>query len=105
MVKDTVDRCIACQAESRTSPQEPLTVTEMLKGPWDTIHVDIFGSLPTGEYILVSIDRYSRCPELEVVRSTKASTVIPRLDRVFGRHGIPTTMKSDIGPPFNSTTV
>ena len=31
MVKDTVDRCIACQAVSRTSPQEPLTVTEMPK--------------------------------------------------------------------------
>ena len=32
MVKDTVDRCIACQAVSRTSPPEPLTVTEMPKG-------------------------------------------------------------------------
>ena len=103
MVKDTVDRCIACQAVSRTSPPEPMTVTEMPKGPWDTIHVDFYGPLPTGEYILVAIDRYSRYHEVEVVRSIKASTVIPRLDQIFARHGIPTTIKSDNGPFFNGT--
>ena len=97
IVKNTVDRCIACQAVSRTSPPEPLTVPEMPKGRWDTIHVDFYGPLPTGEYILVAIDRYSRYSEVEVVRSTKASTVIPRLDQIFARHGIPTTIKSDNG--------
>ena len=58
MVKDTIDRCIACQAVSTTPPQEPLTVTEMPKGPWDTIHVDFYGPLPTGEYLIVAIDRH-----------------------------------------------
>ena len=42
----------------------------------------LYGPLPTGEYILVAIDRYSRYPEVEVVRSTKASTVIPTLDQI-----------------------
>ena len=65
--------------------------------------MDFYGPLPTGEYILVAIDRYSRYPEVEVVRSTKASTVIPKLDQIFARHGIPTTIKSDNGPPFNGT--
>ena len=99
----TVDQCIACQAVSRTSPQEQLTVTEMPKGPWDTIHVDFYGPLPTGEYLLVAINRYFRYPEVEVVRSTKASTVIPRLAQIFAHHGIPTTIKTDNGPPFNGT--
>ncbi len=61
------------------------------------------GPLPTGEYLLVAIDRYSRYPEVEMARSTKASTVIPKLDQMFARHGIPTIVKSDNGPPFNGT--
>jgi hypothetical protein len=50
-----------------------------------------------------SIDRYSRYPEVEVVRSTKMSTVIPKIDQMFARHDMPTIIKSDNGPPFNGT--
>jgi len=35
------------------------------------------------------------------VRSTKASCVIPKLDRIFAVHGIPSVIKTDNGPPFN----
>lgn len=74
----------------------------MPKGPWDVVHTDFYGPLSTGEYLLVVIDRYSRFPEVEIVRSTKASTVIPKLDKIFAMHGIPTVIKSDNGPPYNS---
>jgi transposase InsO family protein len=75
----------------------------MPKGPWETVHIDFYGPLPTGEYLLVAIDRYSRYPEVEVVRSTKMSTVIPKIDQMFARHDMPTIIKSDNGPPFNGT--
>jgi transposase InsO family protein len=68
-----------------------------------TVHIDFYGPLPAGEYLLVAMNRYSRYPEVEVVRSTKASTVIPKLDQMFARHGIPTIIKSDNGPLFNDT--
>ncbi len=103
MVKETIDNCITCQAVGKLPPQEPISGTTMPKGPWETVHIDFYGPLPTGEYLLVAIDRYSRYPEVEVVRSTKASTVIPKLDQMFARHGIPTIIKSDNGPPFNGT--
>ena len=51
--------------------------------------------------IIVVTDRYSRFPEVEIVKSTKASIVIPKLDKIFAVHGIPLTVKSDNGPPFN----
>ncbi len=102
MVKDTIDRCIPCQAVGKPSPPEPLSMTEMPKGQWETLHLDFYGPLPSGEYLLVAIDRYSRYPEVEIVRSTKASTVIPKLDQMFARHGIPSIIKTDNGPPFNS---
>ena len=101
LVKNTVDRCIACQATGRPNPPEPLAMTDMPNGPWEMVHIDFKGPLPSGEYLLVVTDRYSRFPEVEIVKSTKASSVIPKLDKVFAVHGIPLTVKSDNGPPFN----
>ena len=74
----------------------------MLQGPWQKVHADFCGPLPSGEYLIVVIDRYSRYPEVEIVRSTKASSVIPKFDKTFSTHGIPITMTTDNGPPFNS---
>ena len=101
MVKTTLDRCLTCQALGRPGPPAPITPTTMSDGPWQTVHVDFYGPLPTGEYLLVVVDRYSRFPEVEIVHSTRASTVIPKLDKIFAVHGIPTLLKSDNGPPFN----
>ena len=103
MVKDTIAHYLPCNATGRPDPQEPLQMTDMPDGPWQKIHVDFYGPLPSGEYLLVVIDRYSRYPEVEIVRSTKASSVIPKLDKMFAAHGIPDTITSDNGPPFNGS--
>ena len=100
-VKDTIEQCITCQAVGKPQPPEPLRMTEMPKLPWTTVHVDFYGPLPTSEYLLVVVDRYSRLPEVEIVHSTRASTVIPKLDKIFSVHGIPDIIISDNGPPFN----
>ena len=63
--------------------------------------MDFYRPLPSNEYLLVVIDRYSRFPDVEIVHSIKASAVIPKLDRIFAVHGIPKILKSDNGPPFN----
>ena len=78
-------------------------MTDMPNGPWQKIQVDFYGPLPSGEYLLIVIDRYSRYPEVEIVRSTKASSVIPKLDKMFATHGIPATITFDNGPPFNGS--
>ena len=70
--------------------------------PWHTVHMDFCGPFPTGEYLFVVIDAYSRFPEVEIVRSTSASSIIPKLDRIFSAHGIPHVIRSDNGPPFTS---
>ena len=68
---------------------------------WSVVHVDFYGSLPTSEYLLVVVDRYSRFPEVEIVYSTRASTVIPILDKIFSVHGIPDVIISYNGPHVN----
>ena len=50
------------------------------EGPWIGISADLFGPLPSGQHLLVVIDDYSRFPEVEVVNSTGAESVIPYLD-------------------------
>ena len=100
-VKDTIEQCIACQAVGKQKPPEPLRMIEMPELRWRTVHVDFYGPLPTSEYLLVVVDRYSRFPEAEIVHSTRAATVIPKLDKIFSVHGIPDVIISDNGPPLN----
>ena len=78
-------------------------MTDMPTGPWETVHLDFYGPLPSGDCLLVVLDRYSRFPEVEIVKSTKASVVTwsLRLDKIFATHGIPNIVKTDNGPPFN----
>ena len=66
-----------------------------------TLAMDFLGPRPSGEYLMVVIDEYSRFPEVETVTSTSARSTIPKLDAIFVRQGIPDVLKSDNGPPFN----
>ncbi len=76
------------------------TTIQIPKLPWSTLMINFYGPLPSGEYLLVLIDRYSRFPEVKIVKSTKASVIIPKLDRIFSVHEIPEIIKSDNRPPF-----
>ncbi|CAB3979525.1 Retrovirus-related Pol poly from transposon [Paramuricea clavata] len=102
-VKKKIAKCTTCQAVGQANPPEPLRMTEMPQLPWRTVHIDFYGPLPSSEYLLVAADRYSRFPEVEIVHSTRASTVVPKLDKMFSVHGIPDTIISDNGPPFKKT--
>lgn len=97
-----VKNCLACQANTPVTPLEPLRMSKLPETPWHTVSADFYGPLPTGEYLLVVIDEYTRYPVVEVVRSTAASVIIPIVDKIFSMFGIPRVFKTDNGPPFNS---
>ena len=40
---------------------------------------------------------------MEITRSTSAYSTIPKLDKIFSTYGIPEVVKSDNGPPFQSS--
>ena len=101
VVKTTIEKYITCQAVASPNPPEPLEMKQMTKSQWEGLNIDFYGPLPTGEYLLVVIDRYLHFPEVEIVSSTKASVVIPKLNRIFAVHGTPAIVRSDNGPPFN----
>ncbi|XP_033101279.1 uncharacterized protein K02A2.6-like [Anneissia japonica] len=102
MVERKVKNCLACQSSSSTgSPPESLRMSKLPESPWKEVSIDFKGPFPTGEYLLVIIDDFSRFPEVEIVSSTSAKATIPKLDAVFARQCIPDIVKSDNGPPFN----
>ena len=53
--------------------------------------------------LLVTIDAYSKWPEVHIVPSTSAQPTIDKLRTIFATHGLPMTLVSDNGSPFPST--
>jgi len=87
---------LAATPSSSTESVKPSTLPER---PWQNLVMDSKGLI--GNSFLV-IDEFSRFPEVEIVKSTTAEVVLPKLDRILGMHGVPDKIMSDNGPPFNS---
>jgi len=68
--------------------------------PWKEVVVDFAGPFPSGDYIMVVTDEISCFPEVEILTSTSAKVVIPKLDAIVARQGILDVLKNDNGPPF-----
>ncbi len=78
-------------------------MSELPRGPWLKLSIDFCGPIPTGEYLLVLMDEFSRYPIVHVVRNTSFETVAPLLDNIFAMFSFPETIKSDNGSPFQSS--
>ena len=105
MTQDLISKCTTCQITTSDTRFHPVQMSDLPSAPWVDVSADFSGPYPTGEYLLVVIDDYSRFPVVEIVRSTSGNTVIPVLDKIFAVHGIPETLKTDNGPPFNGDEI
>ncbi|KAJ1082156.1 hypothetical protein NDU88_002326 [Pleurodeles waltl] len=52
--------------------------------------------------MLIMMDDYSRYPEVEIVPTTSAAVVIPKVEKMMATHGLFSEVRTDNGPPFNS---
>ena len=95
--------CHGCQIVSGQPCPEPMKRTVLPEGPWQDVAADLLGPLPGGEYLLVVVDYYSRYFEIEILKSVLSRDIVDSLDRIFARHGIPVSMKTDNGPQFISS--
>ncbi|RUA05416.1 MAG: hypothetical protein DSY43_04620 [Gammaproteobacteria bacterium] len=101
-VESRIADCLLCQASVNQSKRNPLQMTPTPQGPWQQVSADFCGPFPTGETLLVVLDAYSRYPEVEILPSTSAKSVLPAFEKIFATHGIPEEVKTDNGPPFQS---
>ena len=62
-------------------------MSELPSGPWENISIDFCGPLPSGNYLFVMVDEYSRYPIVEIVKSVSARSIIPILDKVISTFG------------------
>ena len=105
LVEEEVRNCIPCAAVTPVSSKEPLSMTPLPPEPWQLVAADIFGPLPSGEKILVLKCLRSKWPEVKVLmrhQTTNADSIIQAMEKMFSVHGIPDTIRTDNGPPFNS---
>ena len=96
-----VSTCFDCQIATNTHHPEPAKMTSLPDKPWDTIEIDFCGPFSNREYPLVITDQYSRYPKVEFISSTSIKPVRKKMKKIFATHGIPKTVQSDNGPPFN----
>ena len=100
-IEDLSHNCVECSVTSRNPPKAPAHPWLIPQYPWQRIHVDHaqFGK----HTLLVTIDAYSKWPEVHIVPSTSAQPTIDKLRLIFASHGLPMTLVSDNGTPFQST--
>ena len=102
-MKKRIEGCLPCQSTVRNHDDTPAKMTPLPDGPWKSLSADFYEPLPTGEYLIVIIDDYSRFPIVEIVYSTSARVVIPVLDKTFSIFGILDELKTDNGLPFQGS--
>ena len=94
-----VKQCPEC-AKNSTPAKEPLMTSPLPDYPWRVIGTDLFEL--EGKHYLLSVDYYSRYPEVTQLKTTTSVAIIEHLKAVFSRHGIPETVRSDNGPQYSS---
>ena len=76
--------------------------TEFPSAPWQHLAADLLGPLPSGDYIFVVVDYYSRFFEMEFTKSITTEKIVSLMSKMFVTHGLPCSLRTDNGPQFIS---
>ena len=94
--------CHGCQLVSQPLKPEPMIRTEFPSAPWQHLAADLLGPLPSGDYIFVVVDYYSRLFEMEFTNLITTEKIVSLMFKMFVTHGLPCSLKTDNGPQFIS---
>lgn len=110
-IKNLVDSCISCQ-ERRAHKAKHLAPLQRMptpSSPFQVVHVDILGPLPTSlsenRFIITYIDAFTKWPEAYPVRSTESDMIVDTLADFISRHGTPSRIISDNGGNLTSEDI
>ena len=102
MVENLISACYECVINTSNTHREPLQMSALPKCPWMNIYLDFCGPLPLGDYFVVIVDEYSRCPVVETRRCLAAEKIIAIIYLKIAMFEYPFVMKTDNGTPFQS---
>ena len=93
-IEELLKRCHFCQVNTLPkNHSQPLQLPETSPLPgkknWEKPAVDLKGSLPSGDSILVIIDYKSRYPITIALKSITADVIIKQMEQVFTMLGYP----------------
>ena len=104
-VDSFIDNCHTCNSNSEKKEFQPLTMSPMPNGVWEQLATDFHGPLPSGDYLMLITDEFSRFPISKSLKSSNADNVIKIWKETFQIFGYPKEIKTDNGPPFQSYKV
>lgn len=97
-----VNKCLGCTLVSAPGPPEPMNRKELPSQPWQHLAIDYLGPLPSGHYIFVLVDYYSRFIEVKVMTKIDSTKTIKSMKEIFSRFGLPVSITADNGKQFIS---
>ncbi|XP_062555305.1 uncharacterized protein K02A2.6-like isoform X1 [Armigeres subalbatus] len=98
-----VSLCEGCRLVGLPQKPEPLRRRPLPAEAWTDVAIDFLGPLPSGEYLFVIIDYFSKYKEVEVMTKITARDTVERLSSIFRRLGFPRTITLDNARQFVST--
>lgn len=101
LVENAIKSCQPCQSTIQKHHQAPISSTKLPNGAFQQLDMDYAGPFTNGKYVIIVIDEFSRYPIAEITSSTSFNQLQPILQKIFAIFGIPKSIKTDNGPPFN----
>lgn len=98
-----VRACKGCTLVSAPNPPNPMRRRDLPTQPWIDVAIDYLGPLPSGHYLLVIVDYYSRYKEIKITKVIDAKQTIGLLKEIFSRLGTPVSITADNGRQFTSS--
>jgi len=98
-IEQKVSECSVCLKYRNSHPKEPMIPHDIPDGRYEKVAMDIM-TYGSRDYLVI-VDYYSKYPELALLDSKTAETMVTHCKCAFARHGIPKEIVSD-NMPFNS---
>lgn len=100
--ENKVKCCKGCTLVSGPNPPTLMKRREFPTQAWVDVALDFLGPLPSGHYLFVVVDYYSRYKEIKVMKTITAKDTISVLKEMFSRLGVPISVTCDNVPQFTS---
>ena len=99
-ITEKIKNCPVCLENQPSQQPEPLKSHEIPPSPWAKVGTDILHK--NDQNYLITVDYYSKWPEMTLLLSMTSTGVITALKSQFARYGVQSAVISDNGPCYNS---